>query len=105
MKTPLERLTAMMQNTSVSFAQLLGMHPEIHLRYVNRQWECTQAAPEVWLGEPFLESRPIGPWNRFGDYIKLAATNGTWIWKLTGDTTTGTNIDGPFTMHRAVWPD
>jgi hypothetical protein len=87
----------------------MGMHPEVHLRRVEREWECTQAAPEVWFGQPFLSAVPgrieTVPWHRAGDYIKLTASNGSWIWKLTGETATGLNIDGPFEICRAVWPD
>jgi hypothetical protein len=87
--------------------QLMGMHPEVHLRYRDRAWECTQAAPEVWFGGPMLELRSFdgNPWSRDGDFVKLSATNGSWIWRLTGETIGGENIDGPLEMHRAVWPD
>lgn len=106
METPLQRLTRTMNNVTVTITQLMGMHPEVCLRFTNRQWECTQAAPEVWFGEPFLSSQLSGnPWSRAGDYVKLNAANGSWIWKLTNDTTTATNIDGMFEMRRAVWPD
>lgn len=105
-ETALTRAAATIQSMAVSMAQVMGMHPEVCLRYrPGGIWECTQAAPEVWFGEPFLASRLDTPWRRSGDCVKLTASNGSWIWKLTADTTIGTNIDGPFTMRRAVWPD
>ncbi|ORV13565.1 hypothetical protein AWB94_04915 [Mycolicibacterium canariasense] len=97
-----------MSDMTTTVNQLLGMHPEVRLRYCTqpRRWECEKAAPEVWFGEPMLTSALNGPvWNRHGDIIKLAVSNGTWLWKLTGKTTDSANIYGPFRIFQAVWPD
>ena len=105
MTSPAERLIRTLEPMATAIAQLMGMHPEVVLTYTDHQWECTKAAPDIWIGEPFLSSLLSPPWSRAGDCVKLDVTNGSWIWKLTGETTTGSNIDGALTMHRAVWPD
>lgn len=107
MTSPTERAAVAVQSMGVCLAQVMGMHPEVALEYTNREWLCTRAAPVVWFGEPFLAATRLHSpwWARTGDYIKLTAANGSWVWKLTGETKAVEGIDGPLIMHRAVWPD
>ncbi|WP_319456892.1 MULTISPECIES: hypothetical protein [unclassified Mycobacterium] len=94
-----------MTTTNVLIAQLVDMHPGVRLALTDDGWRCDEASHEVWFGEPFLGNDLLGPWTFPPGYVRLAATNGTWVWRLTDEWCDGTSLDVPARRCRGLWPD
>lgn len=106
--TPMERMHAMFEDISVQIANLLAMHAGVTLSRHDDGWHCDHVEPIVWFGDAFLSTGRglgLGPWQIRGGYVRLHATNGEWLWKLTDDYRTESNCEGALTQRRGVWPD
>lgn len=97
------------ERTAVMINQMLGMHQGIKLNHSGYAWHCAeQPAPDVWFGAPVLGSKCLGPWEISPGYVRLHTADGTWIWRLIGETSARLDVTGAspaVTFHRGIWPD
>lgn len=107
------RTEVVMKKFAVTLAQVMDMHPGVRLTLRDGRWQCDEVSHDVWFGNVFLAiirqrnswSMPIDPWSYADGIVRLDAANGSWRWRLTGETREGENSDGPLPQLRGVWPD
>jgi hypothetical protein len=83
---------------------------EVRFRRDGGQLSVAHATPVMWFARHALEGSRDHPdvgLSFDGIFVTLHASNGTWIWKLTGRSRSYVGEVGvePLVMVEGVWPD
>ncbi|MBJ7383084.1 MAG: hypothetical protein JHC55_01170 [Mycolicibacterium sp.] len=108
----LVRACVAMDRMATTLANIMAMHTGVELRWDGdlKEWRADVVQPVVWFGESFLCGRvagpwTVGPWTIDDGMVRLRASNGEWLWRLTDEWSSAAGVDGPLDLRKAVWPD